>query len=158
MPDFDIPGYSLRLGSPLDRTTLVKFMERTYAELGDHPPLKHLATTVDRYLSRETPLWLVEISNARQTANIPVGCIWLGQATDQRTGQLHPYVLLLYVHSQHRRRGLATALLDTAHQWASREGHQQITLQVFSDNGAAQALYQKLGYVPEAILMKRALG
>jgi ribosomal protein S18 acetylase RimI-like enzyme len=87
-----------------------------------------------------------------------VGCIWLGQATDQRTGQLHPYVLLLYVHSHHRRRGLATALLDTAHQWAITAGYQQITLQVFSDNGAAQALYQKLGYQPEALLMKRALG
>jgi hypothetical protein len=70
MSDFDIPGYSLRPGSALDRTTLVKFMERTYAELGDHPPLKHLATTVDRYLSRETPLWLVEIPSVRQAFNI----------------------------------------------------------------------------------------
>lgn len=151
------PGYHLRLGSPLDRATLVKFMERNYRELGDRPPRNHLATTVDRYLSCETPIWMAERSGSRGTA-IAVGCIWLGQATDQRSGLLHPYVLLLYVHPDHRRRGLATTLLTAAHQWATAAGHRQISLQVFSHNAPAQALYQKLGYHPEAILMTRPLG
>ncbi|MBD2426310.1 GNAT family N-acetyltransferase [Phormidium sp. FACHB-1136] len=156
MSSFSIPGYHLRLGSPLDRATLVKFMERTYQELGEASPLKHLAATVDRYLSCDTPLWMVERPGSRGSA-IAVGCIWLGQATDQRSGLLHPYVLLLYVHPDHRRRGLATELLHTAHQWATAEGHPQISLQVFSENAPAQALYQKLGYQPEALLMKRSL-
>jgi len=86
-----------------------------------------------------------------------IACIWLGQATDQRTGLLHPYILLLYVHPNHRRQGIATALLETAHQWAKAQGYSQVSLQVFSSNHAAQALYQKLGYEPEAILMKRGL-
>ena len=150
------PGYHLRLGSPLDRATLLKFMEYTYQELGDDLPLKHLATTVDRYLSCDTPLWMVERPGARGSA-IAVGCIWLGQASDQRSGLLHPYVLLLYVQPDHRRQGLATALLHTAHQWATGEGHRQISLQVFSQNTPAQALYRKLGYYSEALLMKRPL-
>ncbi len=151
-----IPGYHLRLGSPLDRATLVKFMERTYQELDDSPPIKHLAATVDRYLSCDTPLWIVERPSSR-ASTIAVGCIWLGQATDQRNGLLHPYVLLLYVHPDHRRQGLATQLLHAAHHWAKAEGHSQISLQVFSENAPAQALYQKLGYQPEAILMKKPL-
>jgi GNAT superfamily N-acetyltransferase len=150
------PGYHLRLGSPLDRAILVKFMEHTYQELGDTPPPNHLATTVDRYLSCDTPLWVVECPRQRGSA-LAVGCIWIGQASDQRNGLLHPYVLLLYVHPDHRRQGLASTLLNTAHQWATAEGHHQISLQVFSQNAPAQALYQKLGYQPEAILMQRPL-
>ena len=102
------------------------------------------------------PLWWVDVNQSNET-NSPVGCIWLGQATDQRQGVVHPYVLLLYVDPGHRRRGIATALLNTAHHWARSEGAGQISLQVFSDNAPAQALYEKLGYQPEAILMKKAL-
>ncbi len=153
---FLIPGYQLRVGSPVDRATLVKFMQRNYAELDAGQPRHHVAATVDRYLSRDTPLWWVEVAQD-EDAGLPVGCIWLGQATDQRRGMVHPYVLLLYVDPNHRRRGIATALLDIAHRWAKTEGDRQISLQVFSDNPAAQALYRKLGYEPEAILMKKFL-
>jgi ribosomal protein S18 acetylase RimI-like enzyme len=81
----------------------------------------------------------------------------LGWATDQNNGQLHPYLLLLYVNPDHRRRGLASALLETAHRWARQAGYGQISLQVLSHNQAAQSLYQKLGYQPQAILMSRLL-
>ncbi|PSN06739.1 GNAT family N-acetyltransferase [filamentous cyanobacterium CCT1] len=151
---FALLGYRLRIGSTLDRATVVKFMERTYTELNPHQPIGHLADTVDRYLSRDTPLWWIDEADAAPAAG-PVAGLWLGQASDQRTGRLHPYALLLYVVPAHRRRGLATALLTMAHQWAQQQGHRQISLQVFSDNRAAQALYTSLGYQPEAILMKK---
>jgi GNAT superfamily N-acetyltransferase len=153
---FVVAGYSLRPGFPRDRATLVKFMERTYGELDPHQPLGHIAATVDRYLSRDTPLWWVDPVNAREGS--PIAALWLGFATDQRSGALHPYILMLYVAPDQRRRGLATALLTVAHQWAQRQGHRQISLQVFSDNSAAQALYTALGYQPEAVLMKKDLG
>ncbi len=152
---FSVVGYRLRQRSPLDRATLVTFMERHYAELDAEQPLGHMAATVNHYLSRDTPLWWVE-ADAPVQSN-PVGSLWLGQATDQRTGVKHPYVLLLYVAPPHRRRGVATALMQMAHQWAKEQGYGQVSLQVFSHNRAAQALYQKLGYQPEAILMKRQL-
>jgi ribosomal protein S18 acetylase RimI-like enzyme len=152
----NVPGYQIRVGSTLDRALLVKFMQRNYAELDASQPRHHIAATVDRYLSRDTPLWWV-YADQGDGADAPVGCIWLGQATDQRQGVVHPYVLLLYVDPGHRRRGIATALLNTAHSWARAEGDGQISLQVFSDNIAAQALYEKLGYQPEAILMKKSL-
>lgn len=152
-----IPGYQVRVGSPLDRANLVKFMQCHYAELDASQPRHHIAATVDRYLSRDTPLWWVEVTDG-ESADSPVGCIWLGQATDQRQGMVHPYILLLYVDSQHRRKGIATLLLDVAHRWAESEGNSQISLQVFCGNTAAQVLYQKFGYQPEAILMKRPLG
>ncbi|MBD2234117.1 GNAT family N-acetyltransferase [Phormidium tenue FACHB-1052] len=155
---FTLPGYRLRSGSSRDRTTVVKFMERTYSELDPHLPTSHIAATVDRYLGRETPLWWVDVDAPAGSVASPVGAIWLGQATDQRSGVLHPYVLMLYVAPEHRRQGIATALLAVAHRWAQQQGHRQISLQVFSDNPAAQALYQSLGYYPEAVLLKKELG
>jgi len=153
---FSVPGYQIRVGSLLDRATLVKFMQRNYAELDASQPRHHVAATVDRYLSRDTPLWWVKVAEDSSTDS-PVACLWLGQATDQRQGMVHPYVLLLYVDRHHRRRGIATALLNIAHHWARAEGDGQISLQVFSDNLVAQALYRKMGYEPEAILMKKQL-
>ncbi|WP_035985218.1 GNAT family N-acetyltransferase [Leptolyngbya sp. KIOST-1] len=153
---FALPGYRLRVGSTLDRATVVKFMERTYRELDPHQSVGHLADTVDRYLSRNTPLWWIDEARADHTAG-PVAGLWLGQATDQRSGTLHPYVLLLYVTRDHRRRGIATALLEVAEAWAQQQGHRQISLQVFSHNQAAQALYTRLGYQSEAVLMKKEL-
>ncbi|MGG6239462.1 GNAT family N-acetyltransferase [Nodosilinea sp. AN01ver1] len=150
---FALPGYSLRIGSTLDRTTVVKFMERTYRELDPQQPTDHIAATVDRFLGRDTPLWWVDADSAAS----PVGALWLGQATDQRSGILHPYVLMLYVAPAHRRCGIATALLAVAETWAQQQGHRQISLQVFSDNQAAQALYNRLGYQSEAVLMKKKL-
>lgn len=155
---FALPGYRLRVGSTRDRATVIKFMERTHSEFAPQQSTGHIAATVDRYLGRDTPLWWVDVDAPAGSAASPVGAIWLGQATDQRSGVLHPYVLMLYVAPEHRRRGIATALLAVAHQWAQQQGHGQISLQVFSDNPAAQALYQSLGYYPEAILLKKELG
>jgi ribosomal protein S18 acetylase RimI-like enzyme len=135
---------------------VVKFMQRNYVELDADQPRHHIAATVDRYLSRDTPLWWAEVTDG-EISHSAVGCIWLGQATDQRQGILHPYILLLYVDPRHRRRGIGTALMHVAHHWAKSEGNRQISLQVFSDNPAAQALYRKLGYRSEAILMKKSL-
>jgi ribosomal protein S18 acetylase RimI-like enzyme len=156
-PSFPIAGYHLRSGSPMDRAVLVKFMQRNYAELDANQPLNHIAVTVDRYLSRETPIWWVEPVSAPGNAIYPVACLWLGQAIDQRTGHPHPYVLLLFVDPHHRQRGIATALLETAHNWAKQQGNNQISLQVFCNNQVARGLYQKLGYQEEAILMKKSL-
>ncbi|MEB3313443.1 MAG: GNAT family N-acetyltransferase [Cyanobacteriota bacterium] len=153
MSSFSVPGYQLRRGSSLDRGNLVKFMERNWGELAPDHPRQHLADTIDRYLSADTPLWWVQSQGASET----VACLWLGWATDQDNGQVHPYLLLLYVSPEHRRRGIASALLEAAHDWAGQTGYRQISLQVLSHNQAAQLLYEKLGYQPQAILMRRLL-
>jgi ribosomal protein S18 acetylase RimI-like enzyme len=151
---FAIAGYRLRCGSPLDRAAVVTFMERTYADVEATLPRGQIAATVDRYLSRETPLWWVD---TEADPPLPVGVIWLGQATDQRNGLLHPYLLMLYVAPAHRRRGIARALLAVVQNWAVGQGYRQISLQVFSQNRPAQALYASLGYQSEAVLMKKDL-
>jgi ribosomal protein S18 acetylase RimI-like enzyme len=146
-------GYSLRRGSGLDRAQLLKFMHRTYRELYPAANFDHLAQTVDLYLSHETPLWWAEAE-----ANLPVACLWLGLAVDQVSGQQYPHIFLVYVSPEHRRRGLGSALMRQAEDWAKARGDAQIGLQVFQQNQPALGLYQKLGFEPVWIGMVKPLG
>lgn len=151
---FAIPRYRLRQGSQIDRALLLNFLAKTYEELSGTQSFDHLAETVDRHLSAKTPVWWVS-PEALETS--PIACLWLGNAVDQQQGDRHAYIMMLYVIPEHRRRGIATALLKTAQRWATQRGDRQIGLQVFADNTAALALYRKLGYQTQSLWLTRPL-
>lgn len=158
--------YRLRLGSPLDRALLLKFMQRTYAERAPKGSFAHLAQTVDQYLCRETPLWWVDqTGNETKPAGLPrltaafptIACLWLGTAIDQLTGDRHTHVFLLYVAPAHRRQGIGTALMHHAEAYARSRGDRQIGLQVFQTNQPALQLYQQLGFATQSLWMVKPL-
>ncbi|MEO1402235.1 MAG: GNAT family N-acetyltransferase [Cyanobacteria bacterium J06635_1] len=159
-----MPGYQLRQGSDLDHAQLLKCMQCAYRELGA-TALEHLADTVRQTLSDRTQLWWVESDNAESMPRVgfvratphPIGCLWMGSAIEQATGQRQAYIFLVYVVPSHRRRGLGTALMNHGQCWAKQHGYQQIGLQVFEHNQAALTLYQKLGYQSQAIWMVKDL-
>ena len=173
-----IPGYGLRSGSGLDRAKLVKFMHRTYRELYPDGELGHLAQTVEQYFSNQTPVWWVEcqkntleeaeilpvlpsqhLNPQSQVQNLQsvVGCLWLGNAIDQTTGERYAHIFLLYVAPEHRRLGVGAALVIHAENWARERGDRQIGLQVFLSNQPAVNLYQKLGYQSHSLSMLKSL-
>jgi ribosomal protein S18 acetylase RimI-like enzyme len=152
--DFETLGYQLRSGSGLDRATLLKFMRRTYQELHPDQNFAHLAHTVEQYLSKETPLWWVDLA---ECATVPIACLWLGNAINQVNGDRHAYIFLLYVQPEHRRRGLGSALVRLAETWAIERGDRQIGLQVFANNQPALNLYTKLGYQTQSLLLIKPL-
>ncbi|MGB3298600.1 MAG: GNAT family N-acetyltransferase [Phormidesmis sp.] len=159
---FPIANYRLEAGSSLQRARLVKFMQRAYREMGHASGTSdtgaHLADTVQRHLLPQSKLWwLIDTQSAALSVGLPgihtlepVGCLWIGEAIDQRTGNKQAYVFLLYVAPLHRHKGLGTALMQQAQSWAKAQGYQQISLQVFEDNEAALKLYAKLGYQSQA--------
>lgn len=158
-PPFPIPNYRLEAGSLLDRARLVKFMQRAYRDLGATETGSHLAATVNRHFNKQSKLWwLIGPKATLQTGGLPgiqayhepMGCLWLGEAVDQRNGDKQAYVFLLYVERGHRRKGLGSALMQHAQHWAKQTGYDQISLQVFEDNHAAIRLYLKMGYKPQA--------
>ena len=147
-----IQGYKVRAGSSLDRALLVKFMQKTYQELAPEQDFSHLALTVEQYLSRETPLWWVN-----SDSNSPVACLWAGNAVDQIKGDRLAHIFLLYVAPEHRRRGIATALVNLAETWAKTRGDRAIGLQVFQANTKALNLYNQLGYQVQSLSMVKPL-
>lgn len=162
---FPIENYRIEAGSSLQRTRLVKFMRRAYADIaeatGQQSPSTgaHLAETVQRHLSPKSHIWWV-IDNQATAAPAgmpginsvlePAGCLWLTEAIDQRSGQKQAYVFLLYVAPNHRKKGIGTALMQHAQQWAKQKGYGQMSLQVFEHNRAAMTLYENLGYQSQA--------
>jgi ribosomal protein S18 acetylase RimI-like enzyme len=157
-------GYRLRGGAALDRALLVKFVQRTYAEIDTVQPGSHLAQMVDQYLTAATPLWWVDAPKTVETEGPflgwrqPVACLWVGNAVDQISGDRHAHIFLLYVAPEHRRQGLGKALMQQAEAWARERGDRQIGLQVFQTNQPALALYQGLGFSTQSLWMTKPLG
>jgi ribosomal protein S18 acetylase RimI-like enzyme len=173
------PQYQLLNGGIEDRAKLLGFLQLVYQEL--YPQQQsyiHLESTVDRYLSSDTPLWFVTVDSRnerllrqtlryRQRDDSPqdrlrqgsghIGCLWLGMAIDQITGIRHPNIFLLYVDPSHRRQGIGRELMRQAEVWAKLEGYSQISLQVFTTNQPALDLYGSLGYEARSISMFREL-
>jgi len=126
-------NYQLRLGKPSDRYLLINFLTRTYQEFfPEQKNLSHLADTVRQFFCLDTPLWIVE---GQQTA---IACLWMGSAVDQVTGDRYGHIFLIYVDPQHRRQGIASALIDRAKDWAKSRG---------------QTRYQNLGFQTRSLLM-----
>jgi ribosomal protein S18 acetylase RimI-like enzyme len=160
--------YALSPGSVLDRSLLVKFMQRTYQELYPDRDFSHLAQTVDGYFSSQTPLWWVKflgqpsviesgITPVSLREGDRVACLWLGNSVDQVSGIRHAHVFLLYVVPPCRRQGIGAALMHHAETWARNRGDRQIGLQVFTNNQPALALYRHRGYQPLSIWMLKDL-
>jgi len=153
-----LPGYAIEQGSTVDQALLVKFMERTYQEQFPNQNFSHLTRTVEQYLSRDTPLWWVydeqETKNHHQS---PIGCLWVGNAIDQVSGDRHPHIFLLYVMPEYRHRGIGKALMNYIENWAKQRGDRQIGLQVFQANTPALDLYHQLGYQEQSLWMVKSL-
>jgi ribosomal protein S18 acetylase RimI-like enzyme len=180
-------------------------MQKTYQERFPQQDFAHLARTVEQYLSKDTPLWWVDVEEAggqggrgageqeekrglevppsgatsgsrgaEEVNNFdsslsplstsptlsppsPVGCVWVGNAIDQVSGDRHAHIFLLYVVPEHRRRGIGKALMQYVENWAIERGDRQIGLQVFQSNQPALNLYNQLGYQTQSLWMLKEL-
>ncbi|MEH1951412.1 MAG: GNAT family N-acetyltransferase [Nostoc sp.] len=172
-----LPGYIIRRGSLLERSLLLKFIQRTYQDLFPDEDFSHLEQTVKQYFSSDTPLWWVEeegeqgAGSREQGSNkeslssaplplcpsAPIACLWVGNAIDQVHGNRHAHIFILYVVPEHRRRGIGTALMRYVENWAFQRGDRQIGLQVFQSNKPALNLYNQLGYQTQSLWMVKFL-
>jgi RimJ/RimL family protein N-acetyltransferase len=73
----------------------------------------------------------------------------LSVARDQHPASRHVADLGLMVAATHRRRGIGTALLQAAVDWARQAGVRKLELHVFPYNTAAIKLYEQFGFVQE---------
>jgi ribosomal protein S18 acetylase RimI-like enzyme len=148
--------YKLLIGDSRDQAVLLRFLQITYTELyPQQQSYSHLASTVDRYLSNETPLWFVTVAQGEMA--VKIACLWMGMAIDQITGIRHPNIFLVYVDPGYRRQGVGAALMQEAEVWAKSQGYTQISLQVFTTNQAAIDMYDSLGYEARSLSMFRQL-
>jgi ribosomal protein S18 acetylase RimI-like enzyme len=91
-----------------------------------------------------------------EEANGPtVGYVWY--KLERKHGSCAAYVYDLEVKLEHRRKRHALNALEALELLAAELGASSIGLNVFAKNAGAQALYQKLGYVPTNFNMRKSL-
>jgi ribosomal protein S18 acetylase RimI-like enzyme len=79
-------------------------------------------------------------------------------------GHLHlavtdpPELQDVYVRTEHRRRGIATALTREAEKEARNRGFDRIQLGVGAQDGVAQAFYRRCGYVDAGVAPRHVKG
>lgn len=82
-----------------------------------------------------------ELSHVAEADGRPVGFLLARRRREENAG----FIDLLGVHPEHRSRGLATAMLQTAFARAAAAGLRQVELGVASDNPNALRLYERCG-------------
>jgi GNAT superfamily N-acetyltransferase len=80
----------------------------------------------------------------------PLGFIHVTEEQDYYAGACG-HIGDVVVAREARGRGVGTALLAAAEQWARARGYRLLTLNVFIDNAAARSVYERAGYTPETI-------
>jgi aminoglycoside 6'-N-acetyltransferase len=85
--------------------------------------------------------------------------LWLKRPRDPEGGRT-PRIkvdLGLAVAPEWRGRGVGTALMRAAEDWARAQGAERMVLDLDANNAGALRLYERLGYEPEAIAMDKAI-
>jgi ribosomal protein S18 acetylase RimI-like enzyme len=77
-----------------------------------------------------------------EPAPAPLAAVARGALTDGWLG-----VNAVTVAEEHRRRGLATALMAALQGWGAERGAHSVYLQVATDNSPARALYRRAGFI-----------
>lgn len=73
------------------------------------------------------------------------------------TGERQGYLGELVVAPEHRRAGVAVALVAAAEDWVRRRGLATMSLETGAANHSARALYSRLGYVEEEVTLAKGL-
>ena len=60
------------------------------------------------------------------------------------------YIMDIIVTESHRNKGFATALMNSAKDWAKEQNCNFVNLDVLVNNHGAIKLYEKLGFIPKA--------
>lgn len=86
-----------------------------------------------------------------------LGFLHLQTQKDFFTGVLNCHIADLVVATEHDGRGVGSALIGYAEQWAREHRCRHVTLSVFPGNERARALYARHGYGDELIRMAKLL-
>ena len=137
----------LRLATPDDAAAVTAFVNVVGGER--------------RFVLRERATWsLEEEQKTLGTADGRESAFFLGEVGGRLVGLLnigrgrwpknrHVAEFGMSCHPDFRRLGVGTALLNRALTWAQSVGVQKVTLEVFSSNAPAIALYLRMGFVEE---------
>jgi len=107
------------------------------------------ARTLNRFFDAPpegSRLWVVEGED-----RAILGAAYAERAVDYFTQETHGHLSILAVAAEAEGHGIGSALLATVEQWATKQRHRFITLNVFATNQHASAVYEHAGYRPDTV-------
>jgi GNAT superfamily N-acetyltransferase len=92
-----------------------------------------------------------------ETGDQRLGFALLEELRDYFTLERHGHVGILAVTESGEGRGAGGALMRAAEAWSRERGYRTLTLNVFSGNRHARAVYEHLGFEPDTVKYIKAL-
>ena len=153
-------AWRIRAASPADRA----FILRIIPHLSDGFPLPEWRTarevadaeaaTLEAALQRLPDGAVILVA---ESANGPGGFIYIERQIDYFRRFAHAHVSVLVVAETAEGHGVGRLLLEAADTWAREQGLAMLTLNVFTGNVRARAVYERLGYMPETLRYVKTL-
>lgn len=147
-------AFTIRPAIPRDRPGAVALVPRLRAfgvpalrpvELLDDAERR----TVERFF--EAPKDGARLWVAVDARDAVVGAAYVESGVDYFTGETHGHLGILAVAADAEGQGVGRALLAMVEDWAADEGFRFVTLNVFSENARAIAVYERAGYRPDTV-------
>ena len=117
--------------------------ERLYLALVEAPPLDSTRALVLSNIAKNVPQFVAVIDNK------VIG--WCDISPLKHEGFKHRGELGMGIHKRYRRMGIGQQLITHTIQKAKERGLERIELEVFASNVPAIKLYEKMGFVTEAV-------
>ena len=105
--------------------------------------------TLERYFDAPSEHARLFVTEAKDGAVL--GAAYVEQAVDYFTLEAHGHLGILAVAADAEGRGVGRALLESVEQWARARGYRFVTLNVFTTNARARAVYERAGYRADTI-------
>jgi GNAT superfamily N-acetyltransferase len=86
-----------------------------------------------------------------------LGAVYAEEATDYFTQEAHGHLGILVVAESAEGHGVGRALLAKVEEWARERAYRFLTLNVFSGNERARAVYERAGYRPDTVRYSKVL-
>ena len=145
MNPMDSATFHIATASTADLTELLRLYVAYRVFYGEAPEERRASAFIRDRVTQSSGRYLL----AWDETSSAIGFMHLMPSTD--TLAMRPICFLedLYVDVTARGRGVATALLSYAEEFARSTGAERLTLATAHDNLAAQHIYKKMGYVRE---------
>jgi len=148
------PDVTIRPASPRDARSFLSFWSAIVRE-GRYVRSEEVRHPLRVYRSRFRRSWtdreaqVLAIRDGRVVGHVYV-------AREDHPVTRHVATLGIAVAAEHRGRGIGSALMREAFEWARDRGVEKVLLSVYPHNTAAIALYRKFGFVDEGRLARHS--